>query len=174
MPADENFQLTDRDLEWLHAQRPAMASSLPNTAETATLRTLIGARLLGPALDRQIASGTPPETSVLLAARARLLATGAMRKKIARGWEKLLAPPSGSALLHAIRTPVPRAHVAHFEEQICTMLGLLRTPFSDVRGVAMVNALLCDGAGPLYSLSTNIPLGPAITEAIHRLGPLAS
>src|SRR5262245_38307912 len=54
-------------------------------------RQRVLARLLGASLDRQLAAGRPPESSPLLAARARLIVSLPRRTAMAGNWRHLLA-----------------------------------------------------------------------------------
>src|SRR5580692_11658824 len=50
----------------------------------------VRARVFGASLDSQLAAGVPPESSRLLAARAREIVTLPCRQALARDWEHLL------------------------------------------------------------------------------------
>ncbi len=48
------------------------------------------ARVLGSSLDRRLATGSPAESTPLLAARADMLASPTTRRALARNWQDLL------------------------------------------------------------------------------------
>jgi hypothetical protein len=99
-------------------------------------------------LDRELASGTSPESSVILALHAARLYRVPQRRVLAVGLRKLIA-----AAQSPLRTPTPisRDAVRQSEpelEEIATRLE--STDPIDVCGVARVRQLLTDGGSPFY------------------------
>jgi hypothetical protein len=113
--------------------------------------SLLRARLAADRLDRELASGASPESSVLLAVHARRIVDPAAcstlansvrtiiertgRKRPALSTQVPMSTPTGPAAAGYLRTLADRLDES----------GPVRA-----RGVAQVRALLRDGAGPLY------------------------
>jgi hypothetical protein len=109
----------------------------------------LGARLRGHALDRALIAGSDPSASPQLAARAGLLTTRQRRNLVAGAIERLVAATREPASWARI-TP-RRASVRSQESELRELAGLLRSP-SPVyaRGIAMLDTLVRDGAGPAF------------------------
>jgi hypothetical protein len=95
-------------------------------------------RALTPLLDRRLAAGEEPSSSVGLTLRAR----------------RLIAPRERRVLARSLRTFVARSPSRHVEGARGELLDLAdrldRFGPVDVQGVAKVRVLLTDGGGPLY------------------------
>ncbi|MBV9092710.1 MAG: hypothetical protein JO132_02360 [Streptosporangiaceae bacterium] len=104
------------------------------------------ARCRAARLDRELADGARPEVSALLAARALQLTSGGYRRALAANLNRLA--PGSAALAGSLAgsDPVP------------------------ARAVAMVAALLADGAGPLYRDARRDDLPAMIERARAALG----
>jgi hypothetical protein len=134
------------------------------------------ARLLGASLDRQLAAGRPPESSPLLAARARLIVSLSRRTAMAANWRHLLtvaarqaagprgAPP-GAAPLRADRIIAAAPAIGELARRLAAPLPV------PARGVAMATVLLTDAGSPVYSRRSAVPLGAAVEAAIAQLDP---
>ena len=113
------------------------------------------ARLRAPSLDRQLADGTAPWRSPVHAARARQLTNDRTRRTLARSLERLVEqaetprPPFRTAVVQPCRPQVREARPL-----ILTIAQRLRSN-APVRvcGVARLQALLSNGAGPCYAPS---------------------
>jgi hypothetical protein len=115
------------------------------------LRMRLLAAWRGAELDRQLAAGVEPQSSLLLALRARKLISDRSRRRVARG------------LVRAYRnaqqaTPCFTAAVRPNARELLPAQGLLaaidrrlRSP-APIRaeGIAIIEVLLTDGASPLY------------------------
>jgi hypothetical protein len=133
------------------------------------------ARLIGSSLDRRLASGSPAESTPLLAARADLLASPATRLALARNWQDLLERAFGSQARRDPRVPICRDRIIDAEAHIQAMLKVLTAPRpSSARGVAMVSQLLTDGAGPLYNSHSTTDLCSSLAEATAELDSSSS
>jgi hypothetical protein len=146
------------------------------TASTNRWWTRLAARALASSLDRQLAEGASPESNRLLAARAQVLVTPAMRQTHADDLDRVLA--------RATTPPVPRTPRASVNRQALVacqasmadvrerLLGRSPVP---ARGVATVGCLLRDGTGPLYN--RHLPalrLDAVLTRIIGELDPLSA
>jgi len=133
----------------------------------------LGARLLCTPLDRRLASGVPPESAALLAARAGLLVAPGLRQALVRHWGGLLAQARGPAPARRPAVPLCRERVVAAQDEARAMLRALSAASpTPARGVAMASVLLHDGAGPLYNARCPTDLGAALDEVTAHLDPL--
>jgi hypothetical protein len=110
-------------------------------------------------LDRQLAAGTCPETSVALAARAIQLTSTKFRRDLAASLQRILAAaadppavmPSRAAAVPRPRLPLSRAQISQLAGPLTRLAGYLATPGPvPAQAAALASQLLADGAGPLY------------------------
>lgn len=136
------------------------------------------ARCAAARLDRELAAGTPPETSAGLAARAMALTSAKARRDLATSVQRILAaagqPPtvmlSPAAAVRPARIPVNRARISHSAVPLAHLAECLAAPGPvPVQGVAMVSRLLADGTGPLYREASGDDLGDIIENASQAL-----
>jgi hypothetical protein len=128
------------------------------------------ARVFGASLDSQLAAGVPPESSRLLAARAREIVTLPRRQALARDWEHLLRVARGAAPGQARR--VRAAPIVKEGPAIRELAERLGTPLPvGARGVAMATVLLTDATGPVYNRHSRETLTTALEAAIAQLDP---
>ena len=128
------------------------------------------ARVFGASLDRQLAAGVPPESSRLLAARARDIVTLPRRQALARDWEHLLRVARDATPGQARR--VRTAPVARDVQAIRELTERLGAPLPvGARGVAMATVLLTDATGPVYNQHSHESLTSALEAAIEQLDP---
>ena len=141
------------------------------------------ARVLAASLDRQLADGTRPETSAVLAARAMALTSAGYRRALAASLRRMLAasaapqprPPSltaaraAGAALHPY-VPLRRDRIAGAADELAGLAECLtrRGPVP-VRGVALVSQLLADGGGPLYWAASRDDLSESVQRAAQAL-----
>jgi len=109
----------------------------------------VRSRLGAPRLDRRLAQGAAPESSVVLAARSQRLTRSSERHRLADSLQRIVTsaePASG------VRLPVPvdRHAVRASRAELELLIERLRCGALDVSGVAAVSTLLADGSGPLY------------------------
>lgn len=108
------------------------------------------ARLRTATLDRALAAGASPESSVTLAVHAQHLHNGAQRSLLARSLRRVGAS-SEVPSARCLRAPVDRAAVRRARAELDALAArLVSSEPLDVRGVARVRTLLADGTGPLY------------------------
>lgn len=136
------------------------------------------ARCAATRLDRELATGTSPETSLSLAARAMQLTSGKSRRDLARSLQRILAAvsqqpagmPSRTAAVHPPRLPLCRTRISHSAGSLATLAGYLAAPGPiPMQGVAMVSQLLIDGTGPLYCQACSEDLADIIDKATWAL-----
>jgi hypothetical protein len=149
---------------------PARPAGSGTGIELYPVWALLGARMFGSMLDDKLARGIGPETSSMLAARARLLGSKTLRQDLANKWIALTEEqepiPRRSAKV-AIQQDVVLAN----EDLLHQMVRVLLGPLPAIRGVAKASSLLCDGAGPVYYSKSEYTLHSALTEVIRFLSP---
>ena len=140
------------------------------------LSTRLITRLLASALDRQLAQGRSPESNSLLAARAQVLVSPAMRCALAQNWANLLAQARrSSSVMRNPRAPLNHCWIIACGPEIQEMIKALLTPLpTPARGMAMASWLLSDGTGPLYNRLSSTDLSSTVVEAIAQLDPSVS
>jgi hypothetical protein len=110
----------------------------------------IAARLRRGTLDRGLRDGAEPDASPLIAARAAQLSATSTRARIADGLERL-AQSADNPRSRARILPSRAAMLANRSEllEIADILRRDRPLYA--RGVAMLELILTDGAGPAYT-----------------------
>ena len=131
----------------------------------------VRARIASTTLDGQLAAGVPPESSRLLATRARAIVELSRRQALARDWEHLLRVARGNGKPGQVRR-VRAARIAAAGQVIGELTERLGTPLPvGARGVAMATVLLTDATGPVYNSRSREPLASALQGAIEQLDP---
>ncbi len=122
-------------------------------------------------LDRRLAAGRAPETDALLALRAADLVRPAVRLRLAHGLQGILhEAASPDRYRRSILSAIARGNVRNAADLVATLIERLRSPYPvSACGMAKVNILLTDGAGPLYYPSNREQLRRAVHEAINDL-----
>ena len=106
--------------------------------------------LRAPGLDRRLADGAPPESSLDLAIEAERLTRPAERRVLAGSLERIVAG-AGRSKPDRAGVPVARAAVRSARSELESVAARLQSSGPvNVRGVARVRVLLSDGMGPLY------------------------
>jgi hypothetical protein len=142
------------------------------------------ARVFRASLDEALAAGWPPETSRLLAARARLIVSLPERAATARNWEHVLlvahrSGPARRVVSHGPAGQVPAGAVPVRADQVVAAEPAIRDLMNRLtaqlpvpaRGVAMARVLLTDAASPVYSRRARIALTAALEAAAAQLDP---
>ncbi len=133
------------------------------------------ARALGSPLDRRLAEGRPPESGLLLAARAQLLVSPVKRMALAQSWEGLLVQAGTPPVRRDPRVPLNRVALLACESELRQLLGAVVAPLpTPARGLAMASRLLTDGTGPVYRPCPPAELGSALRAATAQLDPRRS
>jgi|ERR1700683_2250443 len=131
-------------------------------------------------LDRELATGTSPEASAVLAARAARLTSTEFRRDLAASLRRMLAAGGQPAAVAAqrpglggarpLRVPVRTSRISHAAPRLAELASRLLEPGPvPVRGVAMVTLLLADGTGPLYRETSRADLGALAGRAALAL-----
>jgi hypothetical protein len=140
------------------------------------LRDGLLARVFGASLDASLAAGRAPESSRLLAARARDIVSLRRRRSMAGSWEHVLrvaqrAPRTGSPAA-ARAVPVCAARVVAAEPAIRDLMNRLAAPLPvPARGVAMARVLLTNASSPVYNRLAGVALSDAVAAAAAQLDP---
>ena len=130
------------------------------------------ARVLSPSLDDRLARGVAPESSGLLASRARQLVAPSFRSELARDLGRVHHPSRRRSATVGRRLSPDRDAVAGAEAELRRTEAALSAPYPvGARGVAMVNLLLTDGTGPLYRRGAPVGLARALDHALDHLDP---
>lgn len=137
------------------------------------------ARAFGASLDASLAAGRAPESSRLLAARARQVVALSERRSVAGSWEHLLRVAHRArrarrlgVRVTAAAVPVQAERIVAAEPVIRDLIGRLAVPLPvPARGVAMARVLLSDAAGPVYSRRAGVGLAAAVEAAAAQLDP---
>ena len=136
------------------------------------LRDRIAVRCGGARLDAALAGGEAPSTSPALALRARALLDPGHRRALARSLNAILHDARHGSDPRRRAVPIARAEVLAAEEEIEVVVRRLLAPVAvDVRGVARVGSLICDGAGPLYARGDAGELRRIFERAADELEP---
>jgi hypothetical protein len=130
------------------------------------------ARVYAGSLDRQLAAGCPPETALLLAARADDIVSMRARRAVAANWDHLLRVTRRPEGRRWPAIPVRSARILAAEPAIRELMRALTTPLPvSARGVAMAIVLLTDATGPVYTRRGSGTLAAALEDAITQLDP---
>jgi hypothetical protein len=147
-------------------------NSPDSIARPSRLTDKVLARLLGASLDRQLAAGRTPESSPLLAARARHIVALRSRQRVARNWENLLRTARRAHGPYRPALPISSDHIIAAEPAVRDLVRCLTVPLPvAARGVAMATALLTDATGPVYNPHSRLSLGTALAAAKTQLDP---
>jgi hypothetical protein len=121
------------------------------------------------ALDLALVNGTSPDSSPAVALRARYLIGFGHRLALARELRAVLLA-AGRSVHRCDPTPPVPAHVLRNQDLIEEALELLEGGEAiEARGVARLELLLRDGAGPLYAVRGGPALRAALQNAIDAL-----
>lgn len=130
------------------------------------------ARLFGASLDSQLAAGQAPESSAMLAARARHIVALRRRQTAARDWDRVVEVAQRRHGNPGRARPIRAGEITAAEPAIRELARRLRAPLPvTARGVAMARTLLTDGTGPVYRRHSRVTLAAALDAAITQLDP---
>ena len=123
----------------------------------------LAGRLLGNRLDRQLAQGTPPESSPFLTDRARRITSAAQCEALAADWIRLLDHAQGTTSPRSVKALLCRDRILHDRDRIWRLITVLSDgrPKS-ARWTAAARILLTDGAGPLYNKHSGTDLSSTL------------
>jgi hypothetical protein len=133
------------------------------------ISTWIRSRVNASELDRELASGVPPEADPVLELRAAVLTRPSVAMQLGQRLRRIVREahqPAGPSV--PIRGCRERVLAAEDELRLlASRLQSARTP--SVRGIAKVHVLVTDGCGPLYYRGSRENLSAAIREATAAL-----
>jgi hypothetical protein len=124
------------------------------------------ARAMAPGLDRQLAQGVSPDSSVLLAVRARKLVQPSESLRLAGALERIAAADRPDAA--PLRIPVNRHAVRRAGRELRLLADRLRTGGVDVQTIARLRNLVSDGTGPLYAASSSQDLRAELSSCARQ------
>jgi hypothetical protein len=132
------------------------------------LAARLAARVRARQLDAALIEGADPAESAALAARAARLTSSATRAVVADALERWV----GSSARRRRWAVIPsRRAIEASRAELWDLVAALRAPMPVyARGVAMLQRLLSDGAGPAYADDDGFALRTAICEARLAIG----
>jgi hypothetical protein len=154
---------------------PALVPGDPFVLRPVRLADRMLARALGASLDQQLAAGTPPESSQLLAARAQVVVSLPHRESLARSWNHLLRVARRAPTLRTPGVPLNVAAILAAEPAIRELMERLIAPLPvPAQGVAAATIPLTDATSPVYGRpGPDAPdaLAGLLGDAINQLDP---
>jgi hypothetical protein len=118
------------------------------------------------ALDRRLAHGADPSASPELSRRARQLISRRRRSGLAEGIRNVIEEAKEPHRGFSAAVPLRRRDILTEREFLVAIAeDLLSDDHLSPRGIALVEALLTDGASPLYSHGPEGDLHRALTHA---------
>jgi hypothetical protein len=137
------------------------------------MRDRLVARIRRPALDRELAAGASPESSVALAVHARYLCRPEQRRLLARSLTEIGAA-SEAAAASRLRAPLALHALTRARGDLAAVIDrLVAAGPVDVRGVARIRNLLADGTGPLYREARPWQLREELLAALRAMDSFA-
>jgi hypothetical protein len=131
----------------------------------------VAARLRSATLDRELAAGASPDSSVALAVHAEHLHADAQRSLLARSLRRVGAAPD-TATARRLRALLDREAVRRAQAELEALAARLASSQPlDVRGVARVRTLLSDGTGPLYQENDPARLRRELAATLASMDP---
>jgi hypothetical protein len=140
------------------------------------LRDRLRARVNGWSLDRDLARGASPESSLALALRARRIASPTTCRQLAKGVDRVRGIAEGQAQprwLGASRRWPTWVRGAGSELRALSDRLLVDGPVT-AQGIAKLRLLLSDGSGPLYQPRTQEQLRDQLADVLEALDPPAA
>jgi hypothetical protein len=133
------------------------------------------ARALGASLDQRLATGCPPESSRLLAARAQDIVSLPHRESLARSWDHLLRVANRAPATRTPAVPLNAAAIRAAEPAIRELMERLIAPLPvPAQGVAAATIPLTNATSPVYgrhSPDALASLAGLLDDAINQLDP---
>lgn len=153
-------QLTERT--------PALGCSAE--AGGARMRDRVAARLRSHQLDRVLAAGAAPESTVLLALRARRLTSLPLRRSMAMAYRRIVRHTRDGARMSRVQVGPRRSRVASAADELTRLADALTQPGPvAARGAAQALLLLTDGTGPLYNAESSASLRACAASALEDM-----
>lgn len=150
----------------------ALALDHPLVLGPVRLADRVRARLLGATLDNQLAAGCSPESTRLLAARARDIVALPRRAALAESWDHLLRVARRAPARRTRAVPLRATAILAAEREIHELTTRLTAPLPvGAQGVATASILLTDPTSPVYSRPSPGALADRLHAAIGQLDP---
>jgi hypothetical protein len=154
------------------AARPALAPGDALVIRPGRLADRMLARALGASLDQRLATGCPPESSRLLAARAQCIVSLPHREALARSWDHLLRVARRAPTLRTPAVPLNAAAILAAEPAIRELTARLTAPLPvTAQGVAAATIPLTNATSPVYGRQSPDALARLLDDAIIQLDP---
>jgi hypothetical protein len=150
------FMLSHSAANSLRQHRPELAGRLFDACHSDDLFcpgriARLSARLHTDPLDRALADGADPAQTPRLSARAAYLTSSRTRSERAGIVERFVTCAEKPGPVRRSRVPVRRVAVRANRDQLLGLAATLRSPMPVyARGMAELELMLRDGAGPLY------------------------
>jgi len=139
-------------------------------ARTAHPWDRIAVRLRAFSLDRDLAAGASPDSSVALALRAQMLVHPRYRRGLARSARRVLTAATQQPFGSRLAVPVCRDRVKDSSEEFGDLIRrLLAAGPVTARGVAQASVLVADASGPLYRRASAGDLRARVRDAADAL-----
>jgi hypothetical protein len=152
--------------------RPTLAPGDAAVIRPGRLADRMLARALGASLDQRLATGCPPESSRLLAARARDIVSLPHRESLARSWGHLLRVARRAPTLRTPAVPLNAAAILAAEPAIRELMERLSAPLPVAAlGVAAATIPLTNATSPVYGRQSPGALAGLLDSAIAELDP---
>jgi hypothetical protein len=130
------------------------------------------ARLRSYDLDTRLARGESPDSNMLLSLRAQQLQRAAGRRRVARGFRRLLSTARRTPHPFDRRVPVAGAEICECQGLIEELIALLESGVPvDPACIARAHLLICEGSSPLYRPAVTGALEPALHAVIGSIEP---
>jgi hypothetical protein len=139
-------------------------------ARRCRLRDRVRAHVRALQLDRALAAGASPDSELLLSLRAEAMISMANRHALARALRRAVADAARPLQPLGPVLPLARREVLRHRGLIHELADVVdRNVPVDLRGLATVEVLLMDGAGPLYTSDRRDALGAWLQTALDTL-----
>jgi hypothetical protein len=139
-------------------------------ARRCRLRDRVRARFGAFRLDRALAAGASPDSGVLLSLRAETLMSMDNRQGLAQALRRVVADAARPLFPMGPVLPLARRDIRRHRNLIYELADVLDRGLPvDLRGLAAVEVLLKDGAGPLYTANQGDALGARLRAALNVL-----
>jgi hypothetical protein len=139
-------------------------------ARPCRLRDRVRARVGALELDRALAAGASPDSGVLLSLRAETLISMTNRHALARALRRAVTDAGRPLQPLGPILPLARRDILRQRELMHELADVLDSTVPvDLRGLAAVEVLLRDGAGPMYTADPRDGLRTRLETALNTL-----
>ncbi len=132
----------------------------------------LAARIRAGHLDRQLAGGSSPDSTIELVLRASMLESMRERRQLARTVRKIIAA-AGPDSRRRLVVPLCRDRILASSAELAELVDVLLAPGPvSAQGVAQAMALVTDATGPLYNPANRSDLRAVAHAAADALSAL--